>query len=247
MVRSTASSSSSSVGYAGILYAIGADVAQLVSKLQVLRLYMVRGVNRSRTAHPLLAMHPKLLTFLLSAALQGDPQVGIGVAGDTNVSLSFEGRTAGGLAASRRASFLAAPGKAPRQFQVYPVVESVRPATGSTAGGRLVTIVGKGFPSSSMPGNNAITQLLVGGVPCQVVASNFTSISCRTQPQPDTAQAAVMACSASSMANDTSDSTAASNTTSNSSSSSAGQSYSDGSIRGLFPGMRGVLYEQFNR
>uniref|UniRef100_A0A383WCP6 Fibrocystin-L n=1 Tax=Tetradesmus obliquus TaxID=3088 RepID=A0A383WCP6_TETOB len=177
----------------------------------------------------------------------GDPQVGVGVAGNTNVSLSFEGRTAGGLAASRRASFLAAPGKAPRQFQVYPVVQSVRPATGSAAGGTLVTIAGRGFPSSSMPGNNAITQLLVGGVPCQVVASNFSSITCRTQPQPSAPQPAVMACSANgtvaAASNDTSNSTAASNTTS----SNGGQSCSSGSFGGLFPGMRGVMYEQFNR
>lgn len=175
------------------------------------------------------------------------------MAGNTNVSLSFEGRTAGGLAASRRASFLAAPGKAPRQFQVYPVVQSLRPTTGSVAGGTLVTIAGRGFPSFSMPGNNAITQLLVGGVPCQVVASNFSSITCRTQPQPSAPQPAVMACSANgtvaAASNDTSNSTAAGNTTSssNSSSSTGGQSCFSGSIGSLFPGMRGVMYEQFNR
>jgi hypothetical protein len=181
----------------------------------------------------------------VTAAVQGDPQVGVGVAGNTNVSLSFEGRTAGGLAASRRASFLATPGKQPRQFQVYPVVQSVRPATGSLAGGTLVTIAGRGFPS--MPGNNVITQLLVGGVPCQVVTSNFSSITCRTQPQAITAQP-VMACSANSTAaasNDTSNGTTSGNVASNS--SSGGQSCIEGSIRGFYPGMRGVLYEQFNR
>jgi hypothetical protein len=41
-----------------------------------------------------------------------------------------------------------------------------------------VTITGAGFPSSAAA--DGITQLLLGGVPCQVQSSNYSAIVCTT-------------------------------------------------------------------
>lgn len=181
----------------------------------------------------------------------------MGVAGDVNVSVSYEGRFAGGLALSKRTSLTAAPGRPARQFQMYTQVDSVSPSTGSLAGGTLVTIKGRGFPNSAMPGNNAVTALRVGGMACQVVSSNFSTIICMTQA--DAVPLAVgMEPSSSGWCrwNSSSNSSSAVNTTDGSNSTAVNATSTNstdgavcwnGSIKGVYPGMRGVMFEFFNR
>ncbi len=58
---------------------------------------------------------------------------------------------------------------------LYPSIESVSPALGSFGGGTILQIIGTGFTSKS-------SELVVyaGGLPCEVLASTSTTISCRT-------------------------------------------------------------------
>lgn len=174
--------------------------------------------------------------------MQGDPQVGVGVASDVNVTVSFEGRLAGGLALNKRAFMTAAPGRQPRMFQVYAQVDSVSPSTGSLAGGTLVTIRGRGFPSSAAAASTAITTLRVGGMACSVVSSSFDTLTCTTQAAARALPSNPWCCwNSSAVVGVGSNSTAANST-------SAGDAVCwDGSIKGRYPGMRGVLYEFFNR
>jgi hypothetical protein len=113
--------------------------------------------------------------------MQRDPQVGAGVAGDMNLTVSFEGRLTGGLALNNRAFMTAAPGRQPRMIQVYAQVDSVGPSTGSLAGGTLITIKGRSFPGSAAAASTAVTALRVGGVACSVVSSSLDTFMCMTQ------------------------------------------------------------------
>jgi hypothetical protein len=177
-------------------------------------------------------------------AAQGDPQVGVGVAGDANVSVSFEGRFAGGLALSKQTFMTAAPGRQPRQFQVYAQVDSVQPSTGSLAGGTVVTLRGKGFPSSLATAGTAITALQVGGMACQLLSSSFDTLTCMTQAEPAKALPANPWCRWNSSSG--SNSTDANGTATNG--TAAGDTVCwDGSIRGFYPGTQGIYYEFFNR
>lgn len=173
----------------------------------------------------------------------------MGVAGDANVTVSFEGRFAGGLALNKRTFMTATDGRPARMFQVYAQVDSVSPSTGSLAGGTFVTIKGKGFPSSVAAGNNAITALRVGGMSCQIVSSNFSTIVCMTQAETGAAAAAAAPGNASSLCAWSGNTTASNATSTNvTNSTAAGDTVCwDGSIRGLYPGMRGLTYEFFNR
>lgn len=186
-------------------------------------------------------------------AVQGDPQVNVGVAGDANVTVSFEGRFAGGFALNKRTFMTATAGRPPRQFQVYAQVDSVAPSTGSLAGGTLVTLKGRGFPTSAAVGSSsAVSTLRVGGMACQVVSSNFSTITCTTVAEvPAPTAGATAWCrwnsTGSSSNNATTSNSTDSNTTTTTSSSSTQPVCWDGSIKGLNPGMRGVLYEFFNR
>lgn len=134
---------------------------------------------------------------------------------------------------------------APRMFQVYAQVDSVSPSTGSLVGGNVVTIKGKGFPSSAAAGNNAITALKVGGMACPVIFSNFSTITCMTQVEdrPSAAPMNTTWC----RWNNASGNSSAVNGTSTNSSAPADPVCWDGSIKGLYPGMRGITYEFFNR
>jgi hypothetical protein len=180
--------------------------------------------------------------------MQGDPQVGVGVAGDVNVTVSFEGRVAGGLALNKRAFMIAAPGSQPRMFQVYAQVDSVSPSTGSLAGGTLVTIRGRGFPSSAAAASTAITALRVGGMACSVVSSSFDTLTCTTQAAarapPSTPWCRWNISAAVGVGNATDGNT---NSTAANITAAVNAVCWDGSIKGRYPGMRGVLYEFFNR
>lgn len=175
---------------------------------------------------------------------QGDPQVGVGVAGDAGVSVSFEGRFAGGLALNKQAFMTAAPGRQPRQFQVYAQVDSVQPSTGSLAGGTVITLRGRGFPSSLATAGTAITTLRVGGLACRLLSSSFDTMTCMTQAEPATPLPANPWCRWNSSSG--SNSTYVNGTVTNGTAPGDMLCW-DGSVRGLFPGMRGVYYEYFNR
>ena len=58
-------------------------------------------------------------------------------------------------------------------------ITSVTPSAGSVAGGTIITMTGFGFHSDLQ--QNMVT---VGNKNCMVTASSYTSLSCRTSPQP---------------------------------------------------------------
>ena len=72
----------------------------------------------------------------------------------------------------------------PYSFQLVPQVNSVSPATGSTSGGTLISISGSGFPDSNFPLPSNTLSITLGGRPCSVVKSNFSTIQCYTPAQP---------------------------------------------------------------
>ena len=70
----------------------------------------------------------------------------------------------------------------PYMFQLHAQVSDVSPALGSTAGGTLVAITGKGFPTPEVRSSDTVTVTL-GGLPCAVLSSNYTTIMCVTGAQ----------------------------------------------------------------
>jgi hypothetical protein len=60
----------------------------------------------------------------------------------------------------------------------YPTITSIKPSYGSIAGGTNVVIKGTGFSYSSSE-----FIVYVGGVPCDITDSHFTSILCTTRPR----------------------------------------------------------------
>jgi len=71
-------------------------------------------------------------------------------------------------------------------FVVFPTVTSVSPSNGSLAGGTEILIKGTGFSY-----NSSEFEVLVGGRPCKVIRSDFTSISCVTSPIISVSEAAI--------------------------------------------------------
>ncbi len=71
------------------------------------------------------------------------------------------------------------------QYQQYAEVTAVSPNVGSTAGGAVLTISGRGFPTLSLGLNDTVV-VSVQGVPCTVLSSTYSTITCRTGPQPAT-------------------------------------------------------------
>lgn len=113
---------------------------------------------------------------------------GIGVAGNKNVTVSFERSQRGGRPVPDRSSYSTAVDGSIRQFQLHAELDAVSPALGSTAGGTVLTISGRGFPSYPPPGvldqAATIDVVLPGGAPCTLLTSNYSTITCVTAPQP---------------------------------------------------------------
>jgi len=108
-------------------------------------------------------------------------------AGSYNISLFLntkfgrvsdkEGNFIGGMAANNP-NLIDRDGKgAYYMFQYYPTITGVSPAIGSLGGGQLITITGGGFSNAE-----AKITVEVGGMPCNVVASTWEEITCRTSP-----------------------------------------------------------------
>ncbi|KAL6747058.1 hypothetical protein V8C86DRAFT_3034101 [Haematococcus lacustris] len=115
---------------------------------------------------------------------------GLATAGNVNVSVHFEASLRGGAPwadpRSYQATAAGAGGCTPGQlyqFQLYPLVQSLSPSTGSTAGGTLLTLTGKGFPSLGLGQAPSVT-LTLHGVACAVQSSNYTTLTCITGAQP---------------------------------------------------------------
>ena len=67
-------------------------------------------------------------------------------------------------------------------FTLAPAIHSIAPNAGSSAGGTLVTITGRGLSK-----RYSATEVLVGGEPCDIVSSANTKIVCQTRkPTPST-------------------------------------------------------------
>eukprot|EP00798_Chlamydomonas_sp_ICE-L_P008885 gene8886-3764_t len=69
----------------------------------------------------------------------------------------------------------------PYLFQMHPVIETISPAVGSTAGGTTLTITGKGFPNSALNLGDSLSVMLPGGASCNVVSSMYSKIICSIQ------------------------------------------------------------------
>jgi hypothetical protein len=107
----------------------------------------------------------------------------LGTARNVNVTVSFEGSLRGGAPLNDLRSYLGTGTGQLYQFQLYPVVDSISPADGSTAGGTLVTLTGRGFPNLALPLGDTVS-ITVQGVPCAVTFSNYTLMTCIMGAQP---------------------------------------------------------------
>ena len=108
---------------------------------------------------------------------------GFGTAGSFNVSVQYEGVLRGGRPLVATSAYRYDRTTRPYMYQTYPEVTSVSPSNGSVAGGTLVTIVGRGFPSLDLGLGDTLAVRLYG-VPCTVLSSNHTTVTCRSGPAP---------------------------------------------------------------
>ncbi|KAJ8334858.1 hypothetical protein SKAU_G00404970 [Synaphobranchus kaupii] len=70
-----------------------------------------------------------------------------------------------------------APNEFDRRFVVLPVIDSMSPNAGATAGYTRLTIQGSGF--SAVPKETTVT---VAGMPCHALSVNYTQVICDTSP-----------------------------------------------------------------
>jgi hypothetical protein len=112
-------------------------------------------------------------------------QPSVGTAGKLNVTMRFEASLRGGMPRSMPMSYDFDVNGVAYQYQQYAEVTAVSPSVGSTAGGAVLTISGRGFPTLSLGLNDTVV-VSVQGVPCTVLSSTYSTITCRTGPQPAT-------------------------------------------------------------
>ncbi|KAG1667228.1 hypothetical protein FOA52_009793 [Chlamydomonas sp. UWO 241] len=110
-----------------------------------------------------------------------NPVPGLAVAKLLNGTVRFGASMRGGAPVIERRAYVPdASGTKPALFRLTPQVDSVSPAAGSLAGGTVLTITGKGFPSSSAPLLGDAITIEVGGQPCSVITSTYSLVKCRT-------------------------------------------------------------------
>ena len=97
--------------------------------------------------------------------------------------MHFEARLRGSQPTIAPLAYLYDKSGVPYMYQQYAEVTSISPAAGSTAGGTVLTVSGRGFPDLSLGLGDRVT-VLVGGAPCTVLTSSFSALTCRTAPQP---------------------------------------------------------------
>ncbi|EFJ47176.1 hypothetical protein VOLCADRAFT_92353 [Volvox carteri f. nagariensis] len=110
-------------------------------------------------------------------------QPALGTAAKLNATIHFEASMRGGAPTALPSSFLYDVDSVPYQFQLYPEVTGVSPATGSNAGGTLVKVTGRGFPDLMLDLNDTIA-ISIAGVPCDIVNSTYDTLFCVTGPKP---------------------------------------------------------------
>ena len=114
---------------------------------------------------------------------------GFGTAGSFNVSVQYEGTLRGGRPLVVTSAYRYDRSARPYMYQTYAEVTSVSPSNGSAAGGTLVTITGRGFPSLDLGLGDTLAVRLYGA-PCTVLYSNFSTVVCRSSPAPASPPAA---------------------------------------------------------
>lgn len=107
----------------------------------------------------------------------------MGTAGNFNVTLHFEASLRGGQPTISPLSLMYDAEGWPYHYQQFPEVSGVSPAQGSTAGGTLLTISGRGFPTSSLQLGQPVS-VLVSDVPCVLRDSTYSQLRCVTGPAP---------------------------------------------------------------
>ncbi|GFR40479.1 hypothetical protein Agub_g1046, partial [Astrephomene gubernaculifera] len=109
-------------------------------------------------------------------------QPAIGTAGNFNATVHFEASMFGGMPLTLLSSYMYDTKGQPYHFQLYPEVSSISPAIGSIAGGTLVQITGRGFPTSALGLSDAVN-VSIAGVPCIIVNSTYDTVFCVTGPK----------------------------------------------------------------
>jgi hypothetical protein len=109
---------------------------------------------------------------------------GLGTAGSFNVSMQYEAGFRGARPLVHNMAYLYDRAGQAYMYQTYPVVNSISPNNGSTAGGTLVTISGRGFPTLDLGLGGDTLAVKLYGVPCAIQSSNYTTIVCRSGPAP---------------------------------------------------------------
>eukprot|EP00798_Chlamydomonas_sp_ICE-L_P010965 gene10965-17076_t len=107
------------------------------------------------------------------------------VAGSSNVSVKFRGDYEGATSTRAFYEYSTDAKGIPYMFQLYPIIHSVMPSGGSVAGGTSVTIQGRGFPTIAGLIGDSLSITLAGGSTCEVMSTNYSTIICKTSPQPD--------------------------------------------------------------
>ncbi|KAG2448780.1 hypothetical protein HYH02_006132 [Chlamydomonas schloesseri] len=122
------------------------------------------------------------INFTMPVDNTGLGLAGLGTAGNMNLTVSFGGNAYGSQPYVARSAYRTGlSDNLPYMYQQYAEVISVSPQTGSRAGGTVVTITGRGFPTLT-PGSTETVAVTVAGAPCRVLSSNFTTVLCETGP-----------------------------------------------------------------
>ena len=108
---------------------------------------------------------------------------GFGTAGSFNVSVQYKGPMKGGRPLVAGSAYRSDRNGRPYMYQTFAEVLSVSPASGSLAGGTVVTITGRGFPTLDL-GLGDTLAVMLSGVPCAVLSSSYGTITCRSGPAP---------------------------------------------------------------
>ncbi|GFR45051.1 hypothetical protein Agub_g6422 [Astrephomene gubernaculifera] len=110
---------------------------------------------------------------------------GLGTAGMYNVTLAFEATSRGGRAGVHSSAWLYKADGTPYMYEQYPEVSYITPSAGSSAGGTLVTIYGRGFPDFHRGLDDKVEIQISPGMPCVVQDSVYDKITCMTSARPD--------------------------------------------------------------
>ncbi|KXZ49222.1 hypothetical protein GPECTOR_22g813 [Gonium pectorale] len=154
--------------------------------------------------------NPYRVACILPAPDGSNAQPTLGTAGNVNVTWRLEGGMRGGLPEVLLSSYKYNVDGKPYHFQLYAEVTDISPSVGSVAGGTLVQISGRGFPTLEL-GRDDRVNVSISGVPCTVINSTYDTVFCVTGPKPVTPP------------------------------------HEATPIRGLYPGMRGVEYDLYDR